>query len=640
MKKLLVLILFFSLLGISLAHSTENDTIFVFETDTVLSCDNDSLYLDAGDDWVTYQWNTGATDQGIWVFGTDSYSVFVTDGAGGNDADSVYVNLINASIYVEDNMICFGDTLRLSVERKRSPCLLAYYPFNGDSKDYSGNGYNAFSWGASLTFDRYGNPKSAYSFNGQTSYMFATIDELTPSMSISLWFRLPDTNYWYETNSYPTFFDYGNGQFRGLMQGKNSHFINNNDVGKIEVSHYKEDVPSEDFSIVTLSKPAFEEWHHMYASIDSVSGKHEIWIDGAKQIEVEVEAYLDPFKPLINFGRSDSINQDSSYFIGRLDEISIYKCALDSAEIMSVYQTGSVYKYSYEWSTGDTVSSITEKPLTDTVYYVTVSDSLNSCMDSIKIYVNPEIKLTLDQIDIGCPDSDKAKMLATVEGGTEPYEINWDARIQFIQGDTLALGLKDEIEYSILVNDHVLCDIFETFEVETLDLPDVDFNYTPEEVYIQNPVVNFFSESDSAQTFFWTFGDETTSTERDPSHVYQVVDSYDATLLVTAVNGCVDSITQTIDVKEVELVIPNVFTPNGDGINDTFVILELDKYISNTLVIYNRWGKTVYDKNNYISGDWDGDNVGDGTFFFVLECKGFFSDDVFRGSLNIFFGSK
>jgi len=459
-------------------------------------------------------------------------------------------------------------------------------------------------------------------------------------MSISLWFTIPDTSIWYETNAYPTFFDYGDGQFRGLTQGKNPTFINNEDVGKVEVSHSKEGSPSEDFTMVSPTKPAFGEWHHLYTSIDSLSGKHEIWIDGVKQVEIEVGAFLEPIQPLINFGRSSEIKQDSSYFIGKLDEISIYKSALDSAEIMSVYKTGSVYNYSYEWSTGDTVPSILQEPIKDTVYYVTVSDSLNSCMDSLKIYVNPEIKLTLEQIDIGCPDSDKAKMLASVEGGTGPYEINWDARIQYIQGDTLALGLKGEIDYSILVNDHVLCDLYETFKVETLDLPEVNFTYSPEDVYIQNPVVEFISETDSAQTFYWTFGDGGSSIDRDASHVYQNVDTYDVTLQVTAMNGCIDSTSQVIDVKEVELTIPNVFTPNGDGINDTFVILDLDKYVANSLVIYNRWGKSVFEQNDYMSGEWDGDNLGDGTYFYVLKCKGFFSDDVYRGSLNIFVGSK
>ena len=43
--------------------------------------------------------------------------------------------------------------------------LVAYYPFNGNANDESGNGYNGTVYGATLTYDRFGNPNSAYSFN-------------------------------------------------------------------------------------------------------------------------------------------------------------------------------------------------------------------------------------------------------------------------------------------------------------------------------------------------------------------------------------------------------------------------------------------------------------------------------------------
>ncbi|HWZ35617.1 MAG TPA: gliding motility-associated C-terminal domain-containing protein [Mucilaginibacter sp.] len=68
------------------------------------------------------------------------------------------------------------------------------------------------------------------------------------------------------------------------------------------------------------------------------------------------------------------------------------------------------------------------------------------------------------------------------------------------------------------------------------------------------------------------------------------------------------------------LVITNVFTPNGDGVNDTFVIPHLETYTENEITIINRWGNVVYQKTNY-KNDWDGSGLVEGTYFYVLRAK-------------------
>ena len=73
--------------------------------------------------------------------------------------------------------------------------------------------------------------------------------------------------------------------------------------------------------------------------------------------------------------------------------------------------------------------------------------------------------------------------------------------------------------------------------------------------------------------------------------------------------------------------IPQVFTPNGDGVNDNFFIKDIEKYPNNTLEIFNRWGDKVFTANPY-TNTWDGKsekglNIGNdvlpvGTYFYVL----------------------
>ncbi len=72
-----------------------------------------------------------------------------------------------------------------------------------------------------------------------------------------------------------------------------------------------------------------------------------------------------------------------------------------------------------------------------------------------------------------------------------------------------------------------------------------------------------------------------------------------------------------------QIIPPNVFTPNGDGINDFFAIPNLDQYIQAYLIIYNRWGGIVYENEDY-KNDWDGTHkngstVSDGIYYYIVK---------------------
>ncbi|MFW0717464.1 gliding motility-associated C-terminal domain-containing protein [Pedobacter sp. N23S346] len=78
---------------------------------------------------------------------------------------------------------------------------------------------------------------------------------------------------------------------------------------------------------------------------------------------------------------------------------------------------------------------------------------------------------------------------------------------------------------------------------------------------------------------------------------------------------------KSTDQKEISgLRIPNVFTPNGDGKNDTFYIQHLESFESNEVTIINRWGSTVYQSNHY-QNDWTAPGLADGTYFYIVKVK-------------------
>ncbi|MBK6474134.1 MAG: gliding motility-associated C-terminal domain-containing protein [Flavobacteriales bacterium] len=87
-------------------------------------------------------------------------------------------------------------------------------------------------------------------------------------------------------------------------------------------------------------------------------------------------------------------------------------------------------------------------------------------------------------------------------------------------------------------------------------------------------------------------------------------------MIVTAADGCTDTINGSFRILPADIEIPNVFTPNGDEWNQNLVF-ENVQYYKNNLTIFNRWGNKVYEKENY-ANNWQASDVPDGTYFYVL----------------------
>ncbi|WP_188444652.1 Ig-like domain-containing protein, partial [Belliella aquatica] len=81
--------------------------------------------------------------------------------------------------------------------------------------------------------------------------------------------------------------------------------------------------------------------------------------------------------------------------------------------------------------------------------------------------------------------------------------------------------------------------------------------------------------------------------------------------------------------------IPNTITPNGDRINDTFEIPGLGRYVSNELLIFNRWGDHVYERKNY-QNDWSAEGLVSGTYFYLLKVTDESGkDQEFKGFIQV-----
>ncbi len=107
------------------------------------------------------------------------------------------------------------------------------------------------------------------------------------------------------------------------------------------------------------------------------------------------------------------------------------------------------------------------------------------------------------------------------------------------------------------------------------------------------------------------------------------------TVTVTVSTGCVTTREVTVTLTDdFRVDLPNLFTPNGDGINDTWVISNIFTYNAEVFV-FNRWGTEIFSTTNY-QNDWggtnnDGDELGDGTYYYVVKV----GDKVYKGAITI-----
>lgn len=180
--------------------------------------------------------------------------------------------------------------------------------------------------------------------------------------------------------------------------------------------------------------------------------------------------------------------------------------------------------------------------------------------------------------------------------------------------------------YTFYVNENGNCPSAMDSVVVTVNGVNAVINATP--VSGLAPLNVFFGNGSSTGggiTYTWDLGDGTTSNAFEPSNTYGTTGQYLVTLIVT--DGiCYDTATVIIDVTgESFIIIPNVFTPNGDGSNDFFYV-KSDNLASLNCDIYNRWGQLLYSWDN-VNGAWDGrtlagSEVPDGTYFYIIEATG------------------
>ncbi len=310
--------------------------------------------------------------------------------------------------------------------------------------------------------------------------------------------------------------------------------------------------------------------------------------------------------------------------------ISVSICQGDSASLTATGAT------SYSWRPLATVSNPNSAvtfafPTRPTTYTVTGLDG-NGCInrDTVRVEV-----FFINVNDTAICLNGSATLNAS-HGGAVSYV--WSPATGLSSTSTAITIATPTIltSYTVVATDTAGCVSTDVVTVDVLDLPTPSFTYSMVPV-CEGVKVEFTNTSTGAANYIWTFGDGSTSTLPNPSHVY--VYSSSATARLDAYNsfGCNDAYQSLLQFSDfysyLQYTQPNVITPNFDGFNDIFNISLSGEYLGCTsLKIYDRWGVLIFEASRF-NHAWDGrttagEPVAEGTYFYTYkiqdtELKGF-----------------
>lgn len=257
-----------------------------------------------------------------------------------------------------------------------------------------------------------------------------------------------------------------------------------------------------------------------------------------------------------------------------------------------VTASGGAPAYTYQWnSTPPQYTNILQNVVAGN-YAVTVTD-VNNCtaINTVNIQDLPGPTVSIISSNEMCHQANGSATVTAI-GGTGVYTYLWSNGQTTPQATGLTQG-----GYTVTVNDSN-CIVIESVTVGETNGPTAGFSIHPRILTLMDGPVSVLDNSSSGVVgWLWDWGDGTPDGTGNTSyHQYMNLGTYIITLIVTDNNGCTDTVTDSVKVKDIyAFYIPNVFTPNGDGTNDVFtprgISVDPNNYDE---MIFDRWGNVVF----------------------------------------------
>lgn len=316
-----------------------------------------------------------------------------------------------------------------------------------------------------------------------------------------------------------------------------------------------------------------------------------------------------------------------------VDSVIKVDCSSTNSGGILVTTTGGVMPYSYSWSNSATSEDITNVGIGS---YTLVATDNAGCTATITETVTkvPIFVITPSVNNVSCYGSADGSAGLTIADGSGSYSYSWSNSASTDSLTNLAPGV-----YIVTVTDNqtqcMLSDTITITEPDSLSAITTsvkdDCSNTP-----AGEASIIVTGGTTPYSYNWSNNETTASVAGLTQGNYSVV--------VTDANGCQITRSQAVDrdICNFTITIPDVITPNNDGVNDNWVVQSLQYYTNNTVQIFNKWGDMVYEKRNY-NNTWsgtktNGDPLADGTYYYLIklnEPNKAGGDNVFKGYLMI-----
>ncbi|MFI5142350.1 MAG: PKD domain-containing protein, partial [Bacteroidia bacterium] len=282
--------------------------------------------------------------------------------------------------------------------------------------------------------------------------------------------------------------------------------------------------------------------------------------------------------------RSITPTQNYSLCVGNNKQLTI-----NSSNVNSTYNWYATDSSLSSYTIANPIASPTVS--TNYIAYVDSAGCKHTEHFSIAVYANQKFdSLSVSNVICGNPSNSGAVNVVGTKGGTTPYTYNIGGTAQTSSGFShLVVG-----NYTATVTDKNGCIYQKPFTITQVNTAIADFSYAPTIICVNEPVVfTKINSTTNIQTWSFNLQDSITA---NPVHVFTDTGTYQITLIAWRnQRQCSDTITKTLVVKEcppdsINLTVPNIFSPNADGINDAWQVL-----VYNINYAINNYACTIYD---------------------------------------------
>lgn len=292
---------------------------------------------------------------------------------------------------------------------------------------------------------------------------------------------------------------------------------------------------------------------------------------------------------------------------------------------LSTSPNGTITSYSWDFTSDGTIDNTTPNP--NNVYTVggvihtklSVKTNYGCVSDITKtLYLNPKPKAVFNaESTSGCPTMcTKFISLSTIASGSI-VSTEWD----FGDGDVPSIGTTPvhcfntggyNVSIKLTSDSGCVTTYMAPAYINVYTNPTAGFDVFPSELDEDEPNFSVISNSPDAATVRYLVSDGTTFNTFNFEHTIKNLDTRLKPMVVQVVknqHGCVDTTYKVLDLKpSFNIYFPDVFTPNGDGLNDVFQAKGIG-ILQFHMRIYDRWGHMVFESNDF-NDSWDGRTKG------------------------------